>query len=251
MDLKRAFFNWRFLLAVFIMWILMLLTILPVILLRGISVTWDYIFQYAVFGNFELIFYMCAVFPYSNAFLEDFQEGYGIFLLSRGQKEKYALSKCMAVLFSAIGVIVIVFFSFFAFVRVIFPDSGNKMDSAYVVGRYISWLDMGGGIVYVTSRVLLTGLVSAMFALIVLTASIYIHDVLIVNALPLLVFYFISNLGVLLNIPDKFDLLVLSYGNADVGTELVNYLYSIGVFLLLIILISKLFIRQIKERVWV
>lgn len=251
MDLKRAFLNWRFVFAVIVMWLIILLSILSVALTAEGRHSWDYYFQYGEFSDFKVIFYMCAAFPYTCSFLEDYREGYGIFILSRELKEKYAVSKCAAVILSACGVITTALFSFFVVVRICFPSSTDTSISAYVIGTYTPWLSIGGGLVYVASRSLLIGLVSSMFAVISLTASVYLHDVLIVNALPLLVTYGVSNLCSLLNFPDKLNLFVLADFSPGIGTALVDYLYSIGVFLLIILLFSRLFIKLVKERVWV
>lgn len=250
MDLKRAFLNWRFLFAVIVMWLIMLLSILSIVLSDGKNLSWDYYFQYAEHSDYQIIFYMCAVFPYTCSFLEDYREGYGVFILSRGLKEKYALSKCLAVILSACGVIATAFFTFFAVVRIIFPTSADTSISSYIIGIYTPWLDIGGGFIYVASRSVLIGFASATFALIALTVSIYLHDVLIINALPLIAIYAVSNLGSLLKLPDKFNLFILANYSPGIGTAVIDYLYSIGVFLLIIILISKLFIKLVEERTW-
>ena len=251
MDLKRAFLNWRFLSSAIVIWLLMLLEILPIILHYGSSITWYYMFQYAESGEFQMVFYMCAVFPYACAFLEDYQDGYGTFLLSRGVKKNYALSKCLAVIISACGVILVAFSGFFVAMRFSFPDKADRSVSSFIPYFYTSWLNAGNGFGYVFSRAMLTGFAAAMFGVIALTASVYLRDKLIICALPLLLFYLISDLSFLIKLPETIDLYVLMQGNPGIGSDIVNYLYSIGVFLLIILMVSKLFIKLVGERVWV
>ncbi len=194
LDLRRAVFSLRFLAAV-----------LGFALLLDLNLPrepWPaeapYLFSLTYKYGFYIFFFLCAVIPYAGSYLADMQDGYLKCLVRRVPLWAYSLSKCLTVLLSGALANLLGTGLFIADLYLRFPAHSAAGIS------YSGWdtlLSQGAVAGYFLTKALLTALLGGTFATLALLLSTIIKNSFVVLAAPLLLYYFLNELTLLLPLP--------------------------------------------------
>ena len=193
-DLRRAVLSLRFLVAAVGFAILLDLN-LP---LDPWPEEAPYLFSLTYKYGFYSFFLPCAAIPYAGSYLADLEGGYVKCLARRVPLGVYSLSRCLAVLLSGALAVLIGTGLFVGDLYLRFPAcSGVNLS-------YSGWdalLGQGRAGLYFWTKALMTALMGGNFAVLALVLSTVIRNSFVVLAAPLLLYYFLNELSLLLPLP--------------------------------------------------
>lgn len=249
-DLKRAFFSYRFLLAIVL-----------VVLLSYISIIQEYVsypggnivYYFEIFvlgGSFTLITLIIAVIPYGPSFCVDQKSQFIRLVQIRTTVGAYTWAKVIAVALSTfVAIIVGYIITLFLFslhlplVGSDYLEYGYQIINDTVIGSLLEIHPL----LYLSVRICIIGASCMFWATFALLISAYFPNAFVVYVSPIITYYvFINSIGKLL--PSFLKLNLLFTGIANIGVPLVSFIYILGLFLVLSIISGMLFSKKVKRR---
>lgn len=242
-DLQRAFCGKLFIIG-----------LLCSLVVFYLNISWDnmlaatviYLVSGLPWGSHVQLIFVCGAITYATAYLSDWNHGYIRLLVVRGDLRNYLRSKVLVTAFSGFVTIWLGKMLFALSLRAVFPMM-NEM-SVEEVGIDIllnvnSWL-------YLLADAVLYALAGAGFAVIALLVSSLMHNMFVTITSPLVVFFMITSLQQIFDVPQAIELngLLMGYIEAFANSWLVTLLYISLVWVVVIVLVGKLFIWHAGRR---
>ena len=251
MDFYRFFFSAQMILAV--LGVCAVHILIPqqfieprVSVLRSFNVAWS--------SNAMVLAYIFTTFAYGQSFCEDMEQGYYKYGVIRGKQARYAMSKCIVIIFSAIFTMAAGRFLFVVGMRLFYPweapfDLG-EVELLMEVGCFSGLLKEGHYLIYVLIHGIWQGIWAAVLALFSAFISFYTANRLLVLAFPVMLHHLLRRVSHLWN-DDwvKFDpdhIFLINY-NAW-GNERISLSAGAGSGLFLCLLLTWLICRKFKRR---
>ncbi len=248
MDARRAFFSWGFLISI----VGILLTYLI-----GLNDQWG--FMKDAFYGFDImhvksprmLLLVLGALPYAMSFCSDWRNQYIRPSAIRTSPGKYAASKITACSLSAFCA---VFIAELVLVLVLLTqhplvDAGKSSLQGYQMGPFADVIASGQYFLFVLIQICIEGFLCALFAVAALWVSVYIPNIFVVLASPVLMYYFLINfIGNVLRLPGLMQINYIYNGNCKVGGSLTSFLYPLGVTIALCALLGALFVKGVKRR---
>lgn len=200
-----------------------------------------------------IIIPFCTI-PYAGCFCEDLEYNYVRQVVIRGNLLSYCISKVVAIVISAISAFVIGMGSFVSLLSVLIPWidlSDSVYQTAVQRGSFHNVLSNGNYFIYSLLFAFQLGMLFAILALISACASLYIANKLLVWSIPLLAYYsmmeysFILFKGSAIANPE-----MIFTGRYNIfNNDLLSFIYSVFVMLIIIILLTVVVYRKLKRRI--
>lgn len=200
MDVYRAFFSWRFLIATVFVALSLWFACLDAGFFNSVMTAYEDIGSGM---SLLLVFIFCA-YAYSSCFSEDFENSCYRYSVIRGNTWVYVLSKvitiCLITTVSMILGTLIFVLSLSCFVPWIpkFQLAGSTYDFLTSSGKFPQLLANNHFILYYTCLALCMGLYASMLSLISAWVSLYVSNKMLVLTIPVIVFYIVQLLSITL-----------------------------------------------------
>ena len=243
-DLKRAFCSKLFLVG-----------LLCMIGVCYLNISWDnmnapsviYLVSGLAFGGFVQMIFVCGAIPYATSYLSDLENGYIRFLVIRGDLSSYLHSKIIVTALSGFVTVWIGKMLFALSLRLIFPtvDEYTSMSTAGV--------DLLFGVspwAYIVVDAFLYAMAAAGFAVMALFISSLVRNVFVTVMSPLVLFFMITSLQQIFNLPQEIELngLLMGYITAYKDSWQFTLLHISVVWIIAILLVGKLFVWRAERR---
>ncbi len=239
-DIMRSIFSARFLISVIGYGVLLIANI-PV---DPWPTDAAYIFSLSYKYGFYIFFFLCAAIPYSMAFIKDTENGYLKSYLSRVSPNVYGLSKCIATVLSGMLAVTLSTVIFIAFLNIKF---GSTDVNSISFSGWDTIITENGTLAYYAVKTFLTALYGGSFALLSLTVSTKIRNSFVIPALPVLIYYALNELSILLKLPLWCDLSSMIYIPIKPDDLLFSLLYVTLIFSALCIVLCIIFLRSLRK----
>lgn len=220
-----------------------------------LNISWDnmngatviYLVSGLAFGSYVQMIFVCGAIPYATSYLSDLENGYIRFLVIRGDLSSYLRSKVIITALSGFVTVWIGKMLFALSLRLVFPT----------VDKYTSMSDVGVDILYavnpwayIAADAVLYAIAAAGFAVMALFISSLIRNVFVTVMSPLVLFFMITSLQQIFNLPQGIELNGLLMGYIAVYEDSWQFtlLHILLVWIIVIFLVGKLFIWHAERR---
>ena len=192
MDCNRAFFSWKCMLSVFLVFLAFVFCGIDMYHTDvGIVDIMDSVF----WGRMVMLTVPVCAFPFADSLCEDCEKKYYRLLYIRGNKRKYLFSKIIGCFFSACATMTIGFLLFCFILSCWFPVTVNGRDYTYcLMQSYGCLLQNKEYLFYFWLVGFQFGLLAGILSVVSMAFSTYISNRLLVFTAPLIVYYAIINI---------------------------------------------------------
>lgn len=250
MDIYRAFFSWRVLIATVLIALALWFGFIDVFINDNVLTTFGNIAKNI---SFLLVFIFCA-YAYSSCFSEDFENSSYRYSIIRGNTRKYVLSKIITIcLITTVTMIlgVLIFVVSLKFFVPWIPKLQSKNYSQYSFlisyGKF-SWLLANNHfILYYTCLALCMGLYASMLSLISAWVSLYISNKMLVLTIPVIVFYIIDILSKIFHSFVINDIFI--YQGYTISNTAATFIIIVLITILVTTLIYFAMLHKVKRRI--
>ena len=247
MDLPRAFFSYAFFLSVFGVCMALFFSIVPQLRASANgSMQLDVLNLYnlAHFQGFSILSAIFATVPYSLSFCMDWNNQFIRSVIIRTDVRSYSISKVLTSALAggsavALGEALFIIFLYLNFSLV----GANDLNSL----EYGNLISEGHFIIFFVLQTLIKFFAAAFFATLALWISTYFNNVFVTLAVPVLSFYFLITIPLMIGISMRWFYNALM-GGAYANNLYASALYSFLICCLLIILMGILATEQIRRR---
>lgn len=220
-----------------------------------LNISWDnlanpnviYIVAGIPWGSQVQTIFICGAIPYATAYLSDYNSGYIRPLVIRSNLQNYLRSKVFATSLSGLSAIFLGKLLFALTLWTTYP----------LVTEYTSMDPIGIDILYSISPwaylladALLYALAGAGFAAMALLVSSLTHNAFVTIMSPLVLFFMISSLEQIFNVPQGIELngLLMGYIKVYADSWLFTLIHILAVWIITTIIVGKLFIWHAERR---
>lgn len=252
LDCRRAFFSTGFLLSVAGMCVALFASLsTETSLIKQFNDKYDVLFLYiiATHQGFSLLSVIFATLPFSTSFCVDWNNQFIRSTIIRSDINSYGISRVFTCLLAS-GSAVALGYIFFIFILMMkFPLANTQSDSfknalSLPFGQILL---NGNFFIYFIVKLLIIFITSSFFAILALWISIYLPNIFVTMASPVLAYYFIIRIPQEIGISTTWFHITI-YGMIYPGHPYLSLLYSIFILILLCMLMGIFTVRQIKRR---
>lgn len=199
-----------------------------------------------IFGSYVQMVFLCGAIPYSAAYLSDLEHGYINALVVRSSLRSYLYSKAAV---AAVSGFAAVFFGKLLFALILlsgYPlvSSNNCSDQGLELLIQISpWL-------YIAADAAVSAVSAAGFAVMALVVSSVIRSTFVTIMSPLVLYFMISSICQLINIPDVINISAMTYGTISMWYDngVMTLVHIVLVWTIVAVLTGKLFVHHAERR---
>lgn len=250
-DLRRAFISPRFFGALFGMCLLLFLSVSSDLFAASLSDLSVYSLNLVAPLGFTTAAYLLCCIPFSDGFCSDWSSRFSRHNLIRSGLRPYAFSKLISSAVSGGSAIAGAYFFFYLILSFRLPlshaaDAGNMHgEISFAFG---SLLQSNRIVLYFLCLVLLHFASGALFASIGFLFSTIILNRYVVWFAPVLVYYFLINLGQTVGLPSLLNVFTLYNGYFNFWGPLPSILYVLALTFVICLLLGWAGLKNIRER---
>lgn len=194
MDLYRAIFSWKFIIAYLGVLLSLFLGCVEIHSLTNVLS----VVSSVIFGISLLLCFIFSSLAYGSCFCEDFENNYFRCELIRGNTKKYVLSKVIIILITSILTIIIGLLLFVTILHLFIPwvdlSSSSNFHNIVEYGKFKFLLKNYYFIFYFVSLASLIGMLAGILSLISAYVSLYISNRLLILTIPSMSLYFFDGI---------------------------------------------------------
>lgn len=192
-------------------------------------------------GMFKKVIVFFAAIPFVTTYCQDYNSGYVKSVIVRSGERKYAWSNIVACALSGFTAVFVGMIAYFCIISYFYQPQ------SYEIGGIYGEIALNRPCVFVLIIVSVFALYSAMWTVIGMTLSSILPDYYVAIGTPLIFGYILEELTA--GLPTYFNLYSLSHNLAVFeDNALLNYLYTIGVFILIMVVSGCVFSHFVKRR---
>ncbi len=223
-----------------------------VITLDGMGTSVLYLYEIGTYANFWILYLLFAAIPGSVIFCSDWENRFFRLSVVRCTKRIYGAASVCACFVSALITVAAGEWLFIGFLwlryPLITPDSVLAMGLGHTL--YAGLMDEAGILVYFAIRICIKAFCGAFCAVFALWLSTWITNIFVALTSPIVFYFFLENVSVVLRLPGQFQIATLAKGHLMVGESLtLTVLYPVILFLAAGSLFGVFFSHRAKERV--
>ena len=220
--------------------------------LDGNIVSILYLYEIASHANFWVLYLLFAAIPGGSLFCIDWEQRYIRSLILRSSKRIYGAASSIACFISSLLTVLLGEWIFVLILRVRFPFilAGDVSTLGMGDTVYRSLLTENQVLIYFMVRILIKAFCAAFFSVFAIWLSTKITNIFVTLTSPIILYYLVENLGVLLQLPSWLQIATIAKGHFMVGDSLQwTLLYPIILFSILGLVITMSYISNVKGRV--
>lgn len=221
-------------------------------IIDGMETSVLYLYEVETHADFWILSFLFAAIPGSVLFCSDWENRFIRFSIVRSSKINYGVATAAACFFSALLTVLIgegLFILILRFCGPFVPESDvGSLGLSDTV--YAGLMNEPAILLFFLIRILMKAFCAAFTSTFALWLSTKITNVFVTLTSPIILFYLLENLGVILKLPRQFQISTLAKGHVIVGSSLLfTLLYPVLLFTFLGAVFGALFSKSAKERV--
>lgn len=248
-TLKRALLSKSFSAAVLGLAAMSLLSVWDEVSnLEGNPSSVTYLYQIAEVAKFWVLYLLFAAIPGAALFCADWENRYIRFSVARCSKRVYGWALACACFLSAVLTVFAGEWLFLLILRLRWPFAGENM-LGLEYGCFSSYAEENRVWIYFMVKILIKGFFAGFCSTFALWLSTRITNVFVALTTPIILYYVLENLTVLLRLPSALQIGKLLKVHVEIGGRpLLTLLYPVLLFSAMSLLFSALFTRGEKRR---
>lgn len=202
-------------------------------------------------GYFSELTILLSALPYAMSFSEDWNSQFIKSLIIRGGVFKYAVSKIITCIVSAITAILLGTSMLIVILATRIPlvSTISTNYKTFTEGTFGFLLVSGNHIMYFVIQIFFVAIICSVFALVGLVVTTYLPNKFLAITVPIISYFTFLQVGIALGLPAFLKVDKIMKGQFILGEPYMNILYVLALGLIMYIIASYIFYRMVKRNV--
>lgn len=220
--------------------------------LDGMETSVLYLYEIGTYANFWILYLLFAAIPGSALFCSDWENRFFRSSIVRCTKRIYGAATACACFISALVTVMVGEWLFIGVLWLRYPliieESVLAMGLDHTV--YAALMNSTSVLLYFMIRICIKAFCAAFCSVFALWLSTWITNIFVALTSPIILFYFLENVGAIFQLPGQLQITTLAKGHLMAGESLsCTLLYPVFLFLAFGSLFGVFFAHRAKERV--